>query len=164
MEDLWIEYEKEKEKGNQPYLNYFLKIPTDFFTIYRSNANYLGQIDDSKLRTKIIKVYMLLEALMYGYRTNTEYLSEYIEIRDKCEKERAKFLAVVGQNMEKYGRNFAEVQGLEALVNKSLRQLVWYAVELKKAHDDFTEKIEDLLEDLRKELPQPRTERFWEQQ
>lgn len=155
VEDSWIEYEQEKEKGNQAYLNYFLKVPPDFFTIYRSNANYFGQIDDSELRAKIIKVYMLLEALMHGYRTNTEYLREYIEIRDKHEKERAKFLAVVGQNMEKYSQNFAEVQGIEALANKSLQQLTRYAVELKEAHDDFTEKIEDLLEDLRKELPKP---------
>lgn len=163
VEDSWIEYEQEKEKGNQAYLNYFLKVPPGFFTIYRSNANYLGQINDSELRAKIIKVYMLLEALMHGYRTNTEYLREYIEIKDEFEKERDKFIAVVGRNMEKYGPNIVEVQGIEALVNKSLLRLTRYAGELKEAHDDCTEKIEDLLEDLRKELPQARTERFWEQ-
>ena len=163
VEDSWIEHEQEKEKGNQAYLNYFLKVPPDFFTIYRSNANSLGQINDSELRAKIIKVYMLLEALMHGYRTNTEYLHEYIEIKNEFEKEKDEFLTVVGWNMEKYGPNIVKVQGIEALVNKSLLRLTRYAGELKEAHDDCTEKIEDLLEDLRKELPQARTERFWEQ-
>lgn len=156
----WIEYEQNKETGG--FFDYLLDVPTDYFTIYSSNASYLGQIDDSELRAKIIKVYLSLQALMHGYRKNTEYLREYIEVRDRYEKEKAKVLAAVVKNIEKYSRNFAEVQAIEVLVNKSLRQLTRYAVELKEAHDNFTELIEDFLEGLKKELPQPRTERFWE--
>ena len=86
VEDFWIEYEETKETGG--YFDYFSRFPPDYFTIYRSNANYLGQIDDSELRAKIIKVYMLLQALMQAYGTNTEFLREYIEVRDRYEKKK----------------------------------------------------------------------------
>lgn len=52
------------------------------FIIYNSNANYIGQIPDSELRRKIVRVYMLLDILISGHKMNNRLLYEYYEATD----------------------------------------------------------------------------------
>ena len=149
----WKDFDQKKIE----YFDCPLSLSPDYLTIYRSNANYIGQIDDLELRGKIVNVYMTLQALMQGYETNTKYFYEYKELIDRHEEVKAQYIMPLrGVGATEARRNIMETKGLEVLIDKSLRQLKGYAPELKKIHKEYTDLIEDLLEELRKDLPQPR--------
>ena len=72
VEHYWKEFEEKKD-----FLNCNLTVPSDYFTIYRSNANLIGQIEEPELRNKIVRVYVLLLALIEGYKKNNTWIDKY---------------------------------------------------------------------------------------
>lgn len=147
VKDFWMEYE---QKG---FLDFRSFLSPDYLTIYRSNANHIGHIDDPELRDKIVEAYVLLQALIDAYKLNTEFLCEYNEADDRYNETMAKHADAIDKSdiiaVEKYS---IEATGFEALRGKSLRQLKRYAPELKEQHDNFADLIEDLLDILGKDL------------
>ncbi|MXW23047.1 MAG: hypothetical protein F4X55_02405 [Candidatus Dadabacteria bacterium] len=161
VEPFWVEYEETR------FLDFRSFLSPDYLTIYRSNANHIGHIDDPELRDKIVNVYILLQALIDGFKVNTEFLSEYNEADDRYNETIAKQTnpsAYQSQSLSvKYG---TEAAGFEALRDHALQKLKGYAPELKKQYDDFADSIEELLDMLEKdilkqELPKPKWS--WEQ-
>ena len=41
-----------------------MSLTQDYFTIYHSNANLIGQVPNSKLRRRIVKIYTSLKVLI----------------------------------------------------------------------------------------------------
>lgn len=147
VKDFWVEYE---ETG---FLDFRSFLSPDYLTIYHSNADHIGHIEDPKLRDKIVNVYILLQALIDGYKLNTEFLCEYNEAEDRYNETIAKQTnpaAYSSQSLSvKYG---TEAAGFEALRDHALQKLKNYAPELKEQHDDFADLIEELLDMLEKDI------------
>ncbi len=148
-------YWKMFERGAVKHFDCRLSLSPDYITIYRSNANFIGQIGDLELRHKIVEVYMLLQALMQGYAINTKFLYEYLEVKDRHEEVVAKREDAVAKRDEvEANKNAIEANGIKILVENSMRQLRIYAPQLKKEHDDFAKLVEKLLKMLKEKLPQ----------
>ena len=156
VKDFWVEY-KEIE-----FLDFRSFLSPDYLTIYRSNADHIGHIEDPELRDEIVNVYILFQALIDAYKLNTEFLCEYNEAEDRYNETIAKQknpAAYKSQSLSvKYG---TEAAGFEALRDHALQKLKRYAPELKEQHDNFADLIKDLLDMLEKdilkeELPKPK--------
>lgn len=119
--DFWEKFQK--GKGEVLYLR--ISVSPDYLVIYRSNANLIGQIKDSELRRKIVRVYALLQSLVECYKINSDLVAQ----REK---------AIFDKNQE--------------LVDDTYIQLQSYALKLKEDHDRFRGLIEDLFKMLEKEL------------
>ena len=69
---------QEIEKDPKKIFRLVFPISQDYLTIYRSNANLIGQINDPPdLRPKIVRTYVYLQVLIETYRANNEMLGEY---------------------------------------------------------------------------------------
>ena len=101
-----------------------VSISQDYFTIYRSNANLIGQIENSDLRRKVVKVYTLLQAMLDCYQINSIRLGKY---QTAGRSDKALWISL----------------GL-GLAN--------YAEKLKEDHYYLKREVEALLEMLKKEL------------
>ena len=138
--DYWKKYEEEKGNKKRSIFSCHLTVSQDYLTIYRSNANLIGQIKRSELRRKIVRVYTLLQALVEGYRINTEFL-------DKCEEADIRWQAAEAKGDE------AEVKANKVLYERFYSKLEKYAPQLQKEHKYLKQLIEeDLLEMLREEF------------
>ena len=58
-------------------LGIFYPITQEYFTIYNSNALYIGSIDDHELRKAIVITYMKAKSLIDSYKMNNDYLQNY---------------------------------------------------------------------------------------
>ena len=128
----WEEY----NQGKKEYFTYQLFISTDYLTMYRANANLIGQIkvseelqyklglqQESELRRSIVKVYMIFQVLIDGYRYNNSLIDEY--------------------NKAQYDEN-------ERAIRVSMGNLQKYAPQLRETHNKFKIEIEYLLKILEK--------------
>ena len=104
--------------------------------MYRANANLIGQIkvseelqyklglqQESELRRSIVKVYMIFQVLIDGYRYNNSLIDEY--------------------NKAQYDEN-------ERAIRVSMGNLQKYAPQLRETHNKFKIEIEYLLKILEK--------------
>ena len=121
IEDNWKKFENKEES----FYCYYTPVPEDYLTIFRSNANIIGQINNSELRFKIVNTYMYLQVLLYRYEKNNKLLDQYLEvpIRDP----------------QLYAR----------IVN----QLEMIAPVLREEHNTFREIVDDFFEAAIKEWP-----------
>ena len=133
-----------------------LSLSPDYITIYRSNANLIGQIEELKLRRKIVKAYMLLQSLMVGYGINTELLREYVKARNRLREAIAKRKEAEDKGDEvEARRNEIEAKGSEELLKGFCFELESYAPKLREVHYDskkFTKELLDMLEERFSEL------------
>ena len=62
-----------------------LSLTQDYFTVYRSNADLIGQTpkSDLELRSKIVEIYTLLKVLIDYYKQNNKLLDENWKIFDE---------------------------------------------------------------------------------
>ena len=130
------DYWKEFEKGRVAIFYDVLPIHHDYLTIYRSNANYIGQINDSKLRLKIVEVYTLLQDLMESYRSNAKFLNKYWGAQHEWNE------AITKQNT-------AEATLKAQLSFEASSDLMTQAPKLKEQHNHLKGLIENLLKTLK---------------
>lgn len=135
---LWEAYNKElgvhwEEFKEGEALLVRVSLSEDYFTIYRSNANLIGQIPDSNLRVEIVKVYTYLKVLADSYKLNSILVDRY---------------------------DLADSIGYTKLADNLLDQLQNYAPILKGKHDHFGGSMEGLFEILKGELARRRTKRY----
>ena len=71
----WEKFKKDKEK----IFWFKTSLTQDYFTIYHSNTNLIGQIQNPELRRKIVELYTLLKLLIDFYKMNNTLMDEYNE-------------------------------------------------------------------------------------
>ena len=121
VEEFWKEVGLEKPK----FLNLHLAVSPHYLTIYTSNANLIGQIEDPKLVEKIVEVYQSFQGLIEGYKRNNTLIEKY-------EK------SVLEEN-KKGEKGFLEL-------------LAAWAPKIRKAHNKFKKEIESFLPILDREI------------
>ena len=121
----WKRYEENVDE----VFEFQLSFSQDYFTMYHSNANLIGQIPNSNLRREIVKVYTLLKVI-------------------------TDFYIIYGSFLDKRGK--ARDEGKEDAAEKIHGQLRNATPRMKKNHDRLVLSIENLLKMLNKELsPKP---------
>ncbi len=77
-------WQQNKDPKDRPYFSSHFPIPQDCFVIYRSNANFIGQINrPSNLPGRIVYSYNLLQALIGHFSLNNTFLIEYRKTGNK---------------------------------------------------------------------------------
>ena len=64
---------------DKPFFHYHFPISVDFLIVYRSNANFIGRINNSDLRRKIVQNYMSIQLLLSYYEENNTLCDRYDE-------------------------------------------------------------------------------------
>ena len=137
---LWGKVKNKEEK----FFSAFYPVPLDYLIIYRSNANHIGQIENSDLRGKIVTTYMGLQSLMERYKANNSLLRRYHDAKDKGETDLSLNLS-------------SQLESITGTLEEE-----YYGV--KSSTDGLFKEIKKELAKLEKELAEPSSERFWEQQ
>ena len=84
-EEVGVFWKEFKKNGGGEIFPVNLSLTQDYFTVYHSNANLIGQIPNSKLRRRIVKTYTSLKVLIDYYKQNNRVLDE-LEKRESTEK------------------------------------------------------------------------------
>ncbi len=105
-------------------------VTQDYFTIYTSNCHLIGRISDVDLRKEIISTYTIAKSLLDSFRMNNELVSQL---------EHAILLANETGN---------EAHMEEAALRR--KQVVTYAIGLKRIHAELKDRASSLLRNLRK--------------
>jgi hypothetical protein len=116
---------------NGQRLRIYYPVTQEYFTIYTSNALFIGRIRDNDLRKLIVSAYSKARGLIDSYRLNNDLLQKH---------EHAHWLFLQTNNPV---HQAAATGYLQALVN--------YAATLRRLHDDVKSQAQDLLRALRKE-------------
>jgi len=103
----------------------------DYFTIYNTNAFFIGKIKDHDLRKQIVATYTKSRGLIDSFRMNNDLLQKW---------EHADMLFQESQNQLHKNHAHARYQSL-----------VQYAASLKKGHAELKFMVSALLRHLRKE-------------
>jgi hypothetical protein len=136
IETLWEGYTSsigahaEALQDNTPLMA-FWPITQDYFTIYNTNAFFIGKIKNHDLRKQIISTYARSKGLIDTYRMNNELLQKY---------EYATILAQESQSPTHQKNAQARYQSL-----------VQYASQVKLKHVELKIIVAELLRHLRKE-------------
>jgi hypothetical protein len=112
-------------------LRIYYPVTQQYFTIYTTNALFIGRIRDNDLRKLIVTAYSKARGLIDSYRLNNDLLQKH---------ERAHWFFLQTNNPV---HQAAATGYLQAVVN--------YASTLKRLHDDVKSQAQDLLHALRKE-------------
>ena len=135
LETLWDRYHRgmgvqlEALQDGQPCLLYFLA-NQDYFTVYRQNSHLLGKISGADLRKAIIVTYTQAKGILDSYSLNNHFIQEY---------ERLLYLfQETGQQIHQQN------------ANALLQVLTKMALQLKAAHNELKEQVEEVLQKLRK--------------
>lgn len=112
-------------------LNMYWPITQDYFTVYNSNAFFIGRIQDHDLRKLIVSTYSNARGLIDSYRLNYDFVNKY---------EHAFWLYQETNN-----------QMHKANADACYTGLVQYSSKLKKRHTDVKQQVQALLRALRKE-------------
>ena len=116
---------KNFEEGKEDVFYVRVLISQDYFTIYHSNADLIGQIPDSNLRRKIVEVYTSLKAITDNYKINSRLVDEHIK---------------------------AGINGDYFSSTSSYSELKLFAPKLKAYHDELVGLMEDVFERLEEQL------------
>jgi hypothetical protein len=136
IETLWESYmgsagaQTESLRENNPMLFYW-PITQDYFTIYNTNAFFIGKIRDHDLRKQIVATYAKARGLIDSFRLNNDLVQKY---------EYAYMLAQESQTA---------VHQTNAQVR--YQSLVQYSTALKTRHSELKSMVAELLRRLRKE-------------
>lgn len=135
IETLWDNYidgighQLEALADGQP-LNMYWPVTQEYFTVYNTNAFFIGRIQDHDLRKLIVFTYSKARGLIDSYRLNNDLVQKY---------EYAFWIFQETQNQ--IHRANAESR-YTALTN--------YATALKKGHAEVKKQVQELLRELRK--------------
>ena len=136
VKELWRKV-KNKEKK---FFSATYPVPLDYLIIYRSNANYIGQIENPDLRDKIVTSYMELQSLMERYRTNNLLLRRYHDAKDNGETDLSCNLSlqlenITGTLQQEYDRFKSSADNLFKEIKKELSKL---EKELSKLEEELS--------------------------
>lgn len=126
-----------------PFFVNRLRVPEDYLIVYRSNANLIGQINNSDLRRKIVRTYMFLQIVMEGYKTYNTHLNSLLE------KGRINFFLEKGRiesSEEECIKRGADLVSLSDNLVVSSRALL-------EDHESLTKSMKSLLKTLEEEIP-----------
>jgi hypothetical protein len=131
VETIWAGYQLEvgrhieaMEAGDG--LNLIYKLRQHYFTVYDSNAQYLGHIDDDELRAAIVRTYTLAKGLVDTHLVNNDLLTQYN--------------AVAGLDLRTYSGVIQQNQ------QNSLQRWKAFGIEMKSAYQQTKESVEKLLQ------------------
>lgn len=136
IETLWDNYmdgighQTEAMADGQP-LNMYYPITQEYFTVYNTNAFFIGRIRDHDLRKLIVSTYSKARGLIDSYRLNNDLVQKH---------EHAYWIFQETQN-QIHRANAAS--HYTALAN--------YSKALKKGHAEVKKQVQELLRALRKE-------------
>lgn len=136
VETIWESYhgsagaQIEALPEGHPFLMYW-PITQDYFTIYNTNAFFIGRIKDHDLRKAIIATYTKARGLIDSFRMNNDIVQKY---------EYAHLLFQETKNPVH-----------QSNVNNYLQSLSRYAANLKRLHGELKVLSSDLLRRLRKQ-------------
>lgn len=116
---------------NSQGLRIYYPVTQEYFTIYTSNALFIGRIRDNDLRKLIVSTYSKARGLIDSYRLNNDLLQKH---------EHAHWLFLQTNSPVHQAAATAYSQ---AIVN--------YAANLRRLHDDVKRHAQELLRALRKE-------------
>lgn len=114
----------EEHEVGEPF-NVYFPVTQEYFTIYTSNAQKIGMIQDDNLRKSIVEGYALGRSLIDTYRMNNELVRTY--------RNNQSLFQIT--NSQVY-RDLAEA---------SRRDLITYSSALKIRHNSFKEKVNQLI-------------------
>ncbi len=136
---------KGPEESELPFLAGWLRIPEDYLIVYRSNANLIGQINNSDLRREIVSTYMFLQIVMEDYKTYNTHLNSLLE-----KAQLALFFKEVGleslEKKEELIKRTADFLNLSDKLKESSRKVL-------EDHESLTKLIKSLLKMLEEEIP-----------
>ena len=131
--ELALQYKKEKWKDFKerdpgryhlpPFFTGQLQLPEDYAIVYRSNANLIGQINNSDLVDKIVSTHMSLQTFVNNHK---KYRTEY--------------------------SSFMNSRGADMYSSRTVR-LGLSALKLIQDHESLTKSIKYILEMLEEEIP-----------
>ncbi len=116
------------EQGH-PFL-LFYPVTSEYFTVYKSNANLIGRIQNHDLRRQIIQTYIIGQGLIDSFRMNNQLLTKH----------------ELAQRTADLTRDEGDIDWAAAHYN----QLVNYGMGLKTLDYDLRESANQLLRMLRK--------------
>ena len=135
LETIWERYQRmvgvqvEALKSGEPF-PYHFPIFEDYFVIYNSNAELLGEIPDSDLRKLIVVTFTSAKGLVDSYRHNNFII-------EKLEREALIF-------------NETKAKAHETSVQYYKQYLADYAGTIKEIHEELKENVARLDRELRK--------------
>lgn len=136
IESLWEGYTSsigahaEALQDNKP-LMVFWPITQDYFTVYNTNAFFIGKIKDHDLRKYIVSTYAKARGLIDTYRMNNELLQKF------------EYAAVLAQE--------SQTPVHQTNAQARFQSLVQYAGQVKTRHVELKALVAELLRRLRKE-------------
>jgi len=136
IETLWDNYmdgighKTEALPDDQP-LDAYWPITQEYFTVYNTNAFFIGRIHNHDLRKLIVSTYSKARGLIDSYRLNNDLVQKY---------EHAHWIFQETQN-----------QVHEAYVVSHYTVLTNYSKAIKKSHAEVKKQVQELLRALRKE-------------
>jgi hypothetical protein len=116
---------------NGQALNTYDPVTQEYFTVYNTNAFFIGRIRDNDLRKLIVSTYSKARGLIDSYRLNNDFVRKH---------EHAYWLFQETNNQIHQAAAAGHWQGM-----------IDYAAKLRKAHDEMKKQIQNLLRALRKE-------------
>ena len=135
IETLWDNYvdgighQLEALADSQP-LNLYWPVTQEYFTVYNTNAFFIGRIQDHDLRKLIVSTYSKARGLIDSYRLNNDLVQKH---------EHAYWIYQETQN-----------QIHKANAASRYAALTNYAKSLKKGHTEVKTQVQQLLRELRK--------------
>lgn len=136
IETLWdlymegIGHQLEALQNGQP-LNMYYPVTQEYFTVYNTNAFFIGRIEDHDLRKLIVSTYSQARGLIDSYRLNNDLVQKH---------EHSYWV-------------FQETKNQIHQVSTAARHqaLTEYAATLKKGHAETKKQVQDLLRALGKQ-------------
>ena len=121
----WKDFKKSDPKQYHlpPFFTGQLQLPEDYAIVYRSNANLIGQINNSDLVDRIVSTHMSLQTFVNNHK---EYRTQY--------------------------SSFMNLKGADMYSSLSVR-LGLSALKLIQDHESLTKSIKSILEMLEEEIP-----------
>lgn len=117
--------------GNGQPLNTFYPVTQEYFTVYNTNAFFIGRIKDHDLRKLIVSTYSKARGLIDSYRLNNDLVQKH---------EHAFWVFQETKNPVH-----------QASAAAHYKALTDYAATLKKGHAEMKKQVQELLRALRKQ-------------
>jgi hypothetical protein len=135
VETVWTSYQAEvgylvEQLQSGEGLEVTCKLRQQYFTVYNSNAQFLGHVEDDELRAAIVRTYTFAKGLIDSHLINNNLLQQY--------------RAISGLNVSSYSSIIQQNQ------QNTIRQRKAFGSEVKKAYQQTKESIGVLLELMRR--------------
>lgn len=134
VETIWAGYQLEvgqRVEALKPGegLNLIYKLRQPYFTVYDSNAQYLGHVEDDQLRAAIVRTYTLGKGLVDTHLVNNDLLAQHMAVASVDLSSNMKLAnPFLVENQKRVARRWQE-----------------FGAEIKAAYDQTRHSVENLL-------------------